>query len=98
MTDSTAKPEQIRVHVFISGKVQGVGYRFSTVHKAQQLQINGWVRNLSDGRVEAVFEGEKKAVETILVWCETGPTSAVVKDVTVKNEELEGIKGFETRY
>ncbi|MBZ8178936.1 acylphosphatase [Oscillatoria salina] len=98
MTDSTAKPELIRAHVFISGTVQGVGYRFSTVRKAQQLQVNGWVRNLSDGRVEAVFEGEKGAVESILAWCETGPTSAVVEDVAVENEEVEGIKRFETRY
>ncbi|MEC4893176.1 MAG: acylphosphatase [Oscillatoria sp. PMC 1051.18] len=98
MTDSTAKPELIRAHVFISGTVQGVGYRFSTVRKAQQLQVNGWVRNLSDGRVEAVFEGEKGAVESILAWCEKGPTSAVVEDVAVENEEIEGIKGFETRY
>lgn len=94
MTDST---QQIRAHVFISGIVQGVGYRFSTVDAAKQQDISGWVRNLPDRRVEAVFEGTKEAVESIIRWCHQGPPGAVVQDVRVEYEEVEGLQGFEMR-
>jgi len=96
MQNPSAPQEQIRVHVFVSGRVQGVGYRYSTVNEAQRLGVNGWVRNLPDGRVEAVFEGSRKLVEEIIRWCHKGPTAAVVKDVAVEDEELEGLRGFET--
>ena len=89
--------EQIRAHVFISGQVQGVGYRLSTVSEARRWGVNGWVRNLSDGRVEAVFEGNKSGVEEMINWCHKGPSAAVVKDVAVEYEEPEGLRGFETR-
>ncbi|MEQ8386603.1 MAG: acylphosphatase [Coleofasciculus sp. D1-CHI-01] len=89
--------EQIRAHVFISGQVQGVGYRFSTVSEAHRWGVTGWVRNLSDGRVEAVFEGNKSGVEEMINWCHKGPSAAVVKDVAVEYEEPEGLSGFETR-
>jgi acylphosphatase len=89
--------EQIRAHVFISGLVQGVGYRFSTVEQANRLGVNGWVRNLIDGRVEAVFEGSPQAVEKMIRWCHQGPTAARVKDLAVEYEKLEGLQGFETR-
>jgi len=65
--------------------------------EAQRLGVNGWVRNLPDGRVEAVFEGSKTVVEEIIRWCHKGPTAAVVKDVAVEYEELEDLRGFETR-
>jgi len=97
MQNPSAPQEQIRVHVFVSGRVQGVGYRYSTMDEAQRLGVNGWVRNLPDGRVEAVFEGSRKLVEEIIRWCQKGPTAAVVKDVAVEYEELEGLRGFETR-
>ncbi len=97
MPNQPAPQEQIRAHVFVSGRVQGVGYRYSTMDEADRLGINGWVRNLSDGRVEAVFEGSRTVVEEIISWCHKGPTAAVVKDVTVKYEEPEGLRGFETR-
>jgi len=97
MQNPSAPQEQIRVHVFVSGRVQGVGYRYSTMDEAQRLGVNGWVRNLPDGRVEAVFEGSKTVVEEIIRWCHKGPTAAVVKDVAVEDEELEGLRGFETR-
>ena len=97
MQNPSAPQEQIRVRVFVSGRVQGVGYRYSTVNEAQRLGVNGWVRNLPDGRVEAVFEGSRKLVEEIIRWCHKGPTAAVVKDVAVEYEELEGLQGFETR-
>jgi len=84
-----------RAHVFITGKVQGVGYRFSTLETAVSLSVNGWVKNLPDGRVEAVFEGSEELVKKMINWCYQGPKSAVVKDVLVKYEQPEGIEGFE---
>jgi acylphosphatase len=97
MPNPSQQQEQIRAHVFVTGRVQGVGYRFSTVDQAKELDINGWVRNLPDGRVEALFEGSKAAVEEMIKWCHKGPRAAVVKDVAVEYEELEGLQGFETR-
>ncbi|MDJ0735462.1 MAG: acylphosphatase [Nostocaceae cyanobacterium] len=85
----------IRAHVFISGRVQGVGYRFATVETASQLGLSGWVRNLTDGRVEAVFEGWHDTVEEIIRWCHQGPPAAVVKDVVVEYEQPEGLHRFE---
>ncbi len=73
----------IRAHVFISGRVQGVFYRASTKNMAEQLGLKGWVRNISDGLVEAVFEGEENAVKDMISWCHKGPRSAEVSDVTV---------------
>jgi len=97
MPKPSAPQEPIRAHVFVSGKVQGVGYPYSTVNEARRLGVNGWVRNLPDGRVEAVFEGSRKVVEEIIYWCHKGSTAAVVKDVAVEYEELEGLPRFETR-
>ena len=61
--------QETRAHVFVSGIVQGVGYRFTTVEQAKQLGVTGWVRNLPDERVEGVFEGTKAAVEEMIRWC-----------------------------
>lgn len=88
----------IRAHILVSGKVQGVGYRFWTVHRANQLSLNGWVRNLPDGRVEALFEGEQAVVEQMIRDCQQGPKSAVVKEINVELNESKGIRGFEVRY
>ncbi|MGD1807808.1 acylphosphatase [Dapis sp. BLCC M126] len=95
MQDKSEYLEFIHAHVLISGKVQGVGYRFSTSQTAVSLGINGWVKNLPDGRVEAVFEGREEVVKKMINWCYGGPKSAVVQDVLVKYEQLEGIEGFE---
>jgi acylphosphatase len=73
----------IRAHVFISGRVQGVFYRASTKNMAEQLGLKGWVRNTSDGWVEALFEGDETAVKDMISWCHKGPRSAEVSDVTV---------------
>ena len=73
----------IRAHVFISGRVQGVFYRASTKNMAEQLGLKGLVRNTSDGRVETVFEGEETVVKDMISWCHNGPRSAEVSDVTV---------------
>lgn len=85
----------IRTHLWISGKVQGVGYRLSAENEARKLGVNGWVKNLPDGRVEAVLEGEKAAVEQMKQWCRQGPTAAVVKDVQVQEESPENLSQFQ---
>ena len=97
MSNPSPLHEQIRAHVLISGKVQGVGYRFSTLDRANELGISGWVRNLLDRRVEAVFEGSRTAVEQMIQWCDRGSRGAVVNDVAVEYEVPEGLRGFEIR-
>jgi acylphosphatase len=87
--------QPVRAHVFISGKVQGVGYRASTWDTATLLKLNGWVRNLRDGRVEAVFEGIPGQVKEMIRWCHKGPPAAVVTKVVVEYEDHEGIRGFQ---
>jgi acylphosphatase len=76
-----------RVHIFVSGKVQGVYYRQNTLQKAQELDICGWVRNLSDGRVESVMEGSKVNIDKMLTWCKKGPVDAKVEEVKIIDEE-----------
>jgi acylphosphatase len=82
--------KKIRVHVYISGRVQGVGYRYSTVHKAQSLEITGWVRNTHDNKVEAIFEGDENAVEEMIAWCHNGPSMAVVTDIEIHKQTYIG--------
>ena len=79
-----------RVHVFISGKVQGVFFRSSTKDMAKKSGLFGWVRNLPDGRVEAVFEGKKDSIEKMLDWCRKGPEYAKVMEVEVVPEDYKG--------
>jgi len=87
-----------RAHAFISGRVQGVNFRAATRAKARELGLTGWARNLPDGRVEAVFEGETDALETMLAWCHQGPPPARVKRVEVDWEAYEGgFDGFSIR-
>lgn len=86
-----------RAHVYVSGQVQGVNFRGATQEEAERLGLNGWVRNLQDGRVEAVFEGDPETVRQMIDWCESGPSSADVTDVTVEQEEPAGESGFEVR-
>jgi len=86
-----------RAHVYVSGIVQGVAFRYYAQHKAGELGVSGWVKNLPDGRVEAVFEGDPDRVDEIVDWCESGPSSADVEEVTVEGETPEGLPGFEVR-
>ena len=72
----------ICAHVYISGYVQGVAYRYSAVRTARRLGLTGWVRNLPDGRVEALIEGEAAHVRQMVAWCQEGPPSAAVTEVT----------------
>ncbi len=81
---------KVRAHVFISGRVQGVFFRDNTRQKARQLGVTGWVRNLPDGRVEAVFEGDEDAVKKIIEWCHIGPPAARVDNVEVIYEPYKG--------
>ena len=87
-----------RAHVFVTGRVQGVYYRANTREQARQRGVDGWVRNLADGRVEAVFEGEEASVEAMVEWCHTGSPRAEVEGVEVEYEPPEGESGFEVRY
>jgi len=91
--------DQARVHLFIEGRVQGVFYRAFTRDVAYKLGLNGWVRNLYDSRVEAVFEGEKNLIEQAIKKCSTGPPGALVTDIEMKWETFIGdLKGFTVRY
>ena len=91
--------EKTRAHMIVSGRVQGVFFRQNTLNKAKELGVFGWVNNLPDGRLEAVFEGEKKKVEEIVNWAEKGPVSAEVSDIKVKWQEYKGeFKGFKLKY
>ena len=88
-----------RVHVFISGKVQGVFFRAYTQEEARRLGLRGWVRNLPDGRVEATFEGEEKALEEMIRWCHKGSPGARVTGVEVIEEPYTGeFSDFRIRY
>ncbi len=91
--------EKVRAHIRISGKVQGVFYRANTREVATNLGLTGWVKNCFDGKVEAVCEGEKAAVEKMIQWCYEGPPAAAVTDVEVNREEATGeYSRFSIRY
>ena len=79
-----------RMHVIVSGRVQGVFFRAFTQETAQALKLTGWVRNLYDGSVEAVFEGEDTNIDAMLEWCKKGPSHAVVKHVDASEEPYTG--------
>jgi acylphosphatase len=89
--------DQTRAHVFVSGTVQGVYYRATTREQATEHGVDGWVRNLDDGRVEAVFEGPQDAVEAMVEWCHEGSPAARVEDVEVEYGDPEGETGFHVR-
>lgn len=92
-----SESDRSRMHVYVSGHVQGVFYRASTREKANELGVDGWVKNLADGRVEAVFEGPKTAVDSMVEWCKTGSRAANVEAIERTAEEPTGIEGFEIR-
>ena len=87
----------IRRRVVAHGRVQGVFFRDSTRREAQAAGVAGWVRNRSDGAVEAVFEGDEDAVERMVEFVRKGPGHADVDDVEVSDEEPEGLSGFDVR-
>ncbi|MBI5133179.1 MAG: acylphosphatase [Thaumarchaeota archaeon] len=79
-----------RAHVFIKGKVQGVYFRQNMRIVSKRHKVNGWVRNLKDGRVEAVLEGEEMSISEVIEWCHAGPAEAKVDDVKVEYEPYKG--------
>jgi acylphosphatase len=83
-----------RVRVLVSGDVQGVAFRWSTREEAAGRGLSGWVRNLPDGRVEAVFEGPPDEVDAMVAWCRAGPRWATVSRVDAVEEEPAGETGF----
>jgi acylphosphatase len=82
--------ENVRAHVIISGRVQGVGFRYDTQWAAQGIGVQGWVRNRRDGTVEAVIEGDKERVERMLAWCRRGSALSCVEAVEVSWEDYTG--------
>jgi acylphosphatase len=92
MTENT-----VRRRAVVHGKVQGVFFRDSTKEAAENEQLAGWARNLDDGSVEVVLEGPAEAVESVIGFLRTGPSSARVESVDVTDEAPEGLSGFQTR-
>jgi acylphosphatase len=88
---------RVRRRVLVSGRVQGVFYRNSAQREAEAAGVAGWVRNLDDGRVEAVFEGDPVAVERLVAWAHEGPRKAHVASVWVVEEPPVGESAFEVR-
>jgi acylphosphatase len=91
--------KKVRAHVVVDGRVQGVCFRLDTRRAASERHIKGWVKNLADGRVEAVFEGDEADVKSMLKWCEGGPPLASVSDVSVAWETYTGeFDGFDITF
>jgi acylphosphatase len=91
------KDERVRRRAVVRGRVQGVFFRDSTRERARAHGVDGWVCNRADGAVEAVLEGPPEAVERVLRFLDTGPPRAAVQRVEVREEEPEGLSGFEVR-
>jgi acylphosphatase len=86
------------VTVKVTGRVQGVSFRWYAVQEAQRLGVTGWVRNEPDGSVGAHVEGEDDSVDAMVAWCRRGPSYASVRDVAVSEAQPAGAKRFEIRY
>ena len=90
---------QKRIHIFITGRVQGVFFRQSTRVMAIKNNVNGWVRNLDDGRVEIVAEGEKQNIDNLTTWCKTGSANSRVDEFELSEENYtDEFENFEVRY
>ncbi len=89
--------DRTRVHVFVSGDVQGLGFRQAIADKANEQGVTGWVRNLPDGRVEAVLEGPRDEVYRVVGLCRAGPKGARVANVQVDREPPKNEKSFKIR-
>ena len=87
----------MRKHVVVRGRVQGVFFRDSTRQRAHAAGVAGWVANRPDGTVEAVFEGDDDAVESLVAWMHDGPRGADVERVEVEDDAAEGLTRFEVR-
>ena len=88
-----------RVQARISGRVQGVGFRYSTLDQARRLGLAGWVRNTPDGEVEVLAEGDRQRLQQLVDWCRAGPRGAEVTDVQVSWSEAQGrFDDFDIRF
>lgn len=88
---------QIARHLTIRGHVQGVVYRQNCRRRAEQLGVDGWVRNMPDGNVEAHVQGQAEAVQTLIDWAHEGPRHAQVTEVEAQEAEAQNLHGFEVR-
>jgi len=88
----------IQKHIFISGRVQGVGFRAFTRKEASSRGITGWVKNLADGRVEIKIKGEREDIKNMIKRIKEGPSFARVDDIEISNEEIENFDRFEVRF
>lgn len=84
-------------HIIVEGRVQGVGFRYYTKEKANQLSLKGWVQNLTDGSVEIHAQGESENLNAFIEWCHSGPSSANVKKLDYRESKLEAFSSFEIR-
>jgi acylphosphatase len=90
---------KVKAHVIVSGRVQGVFFRGNTRNEAEKHGVSGWVHNLADGRVEAVFEGEKADVDKLISFAGNGPLGAKVRDLDIKWMDYSGeFKDFQIHY
>jgi acylphosphatase len=90
---------KVGAHVFITGRVQGVFFRSKTRNEAKNHGVTGWVRNLPDGRVEAIFEGNKENIEKLIDFVGKGPSGAKVTDLKINWQDYNGkFNDFEVRY
>ncbi len=89
----------ICIYVYVSGYVQGVGYRYTAIRYANRLGVTGWVKNLRDGRVELCIEGEESSVKQMVEWCSYGPRGATVTDVQTELRSYSGsYSNFDARF
>ncbi len=99
MSETNRQDEKKRVHAIVHGRVQGVGFRYSTIRTAQDLDLTGWVANRRDGTVEAVAEGPREALKKLVGFLHQGPPSAMVTNVDIKwKSPTDEFAGFRTRY
>jgi len=93
------EPSRVRAHVYVAGRVQGVFFRSEIQDEARRQGVTGWARNLPDGRVEVVFEGEREKVDRLVKFCRHGPPGARVTKVEVSLEDFKGeFRDFRIRY
>ena len=97
VTGHSGRQSPARLRVVVFGRVQGVWFRASTKRMAEGLGLAGWVRNRSDGAVEAAVEGDPIAVQSAVEWCHDGPDLATVDEVEIHAEPAEGLLGFSIR-
>ena len=90
---------KVGIHVYVSGYVQGVAFRYTAIRQARSLGVTGWVRNLRDGRVEVLIEGEESHVNEMVDWCRHGPRTASVTDIQIESLPYTGkFRDFDVRF